>query len=126
MTKKNAESSQIHVTAICLSFIYMLLGILDEEGGDTLVNVNMLDDERAAKNVTNKKKKPDYRPYDEPELDEYGMVYTHVGNDRGLTVKCFASSCSVSSHIVFILLLTGPVVNLRELIFVHCQFCTVT
>ena|SRR6218665_1003265 len=50
-------------------------GILDEdEEGDTLINVNMIDDEHAAKNVENKKRKPDYRPYDEPEYDEYGMV----------------------------------------------------
>ena len=26
------------------------------------------------KNVELRKKKPDYRPYDEPEVDEYGMV----------------------------------------------------
>ena len=34
----------------------------------------MIDDERANINVENKKKKPDYKPYDEPEFDEYGMV----------------------------------------------------
>lgn len=50
-------------------------GILDsDEEGDTLVNVNIEDVERAEKNVDNKKKKPDYKPYDEPEYDEYGMV----------------------------------------------------
>lgn len=48
-------------------------GVLDEEDDDVLVNVNIIDDERAEKNVENKKKKPDYKPYDEPELDEYGM-----------------------------------------------------
>ena len=47
---------------------------MDEEGTDTLVNVNLQDDERAEVNVTNKKKLPDYKPYDEPEFDEYGMV----------------------------------------------------
>ncbi|KAL8596327.1 hypothetical protein ACOMHN_062595 [Nucella lapillus] len=47
-------------------------GVLDEEDDDVLVNVNMIDDERADKNVENKKNKPDYKPYDEPEYDEYG------------------------------------------------------
>ncbi|KAK3736823.1 hypothetical protein RRG08_000574 [Elysia crispata] len=49
-------------------------GILDEEQDDVLVNVNIEDDERAEKNIENKKKKPDYKPYDEPEYDEYGMM----------------------------------------------------
>lgn len=48
--------------------------VLDEEGEESLINVNMIDDEHYAKNVENKKKRPDYKPYDEPELDEYGMV----------------------------------------------------
>lgn len=49
-------------------------GVLDEENDDVLVNVNIIDDERAEKNTENKKKKPDYKPYDEPEFDEYGML----------------------------------------------------
>lgn len=50
-------------------------GILDEdEEGDVLVNVNIEDDERAEKNVDNKKKKPDYKPYDDGAFDEYGML----------------------------------------------------
>ncbi|KAI8788508.1 U4/U6.U5 tri-snRNP-associated protein 1 isoform X2, partial [Biomphalaria glabrata] len=49
-------------------------GVLDEEEGDVLVNVNIQDDERAEKNIENKKSKPDYKPYDEPEYDEYGML----------------------------------------------------
>ncbi|XP_059161083.1 U4/U6.U5 tri-snRNP-associated protein 1-like [Physella acuta] len=49
-------------------------GVLDEEDGDVLVNVNIEDDERAQKNTENKKQKPDYKPYDEPEYDEYGML----------------------------------------------------
>ena len=47
-------------------------GVLDE-GDETLINVNMLDDERYAKNIENKKKKPDYKPYEDDEYDEYGM-----------------------------------------------------
>jgi len=50
-------------------------GILEEgDTDDTLINVNMVDDERATKNNEVKKKKPDYKPYDEPELDEYGIM----------------------------------------------------
>ncbi|CAL1527625.1 unnamed protein product [Lymnaea stagnalis] len=48
--------------------------VLDEEEGDVLINVNIQDDERAEKNVDNKKKKPEYKPYDEPQYDEYGMM----------------------------------------------------
>ena len=39
-----------------------------------LVNVNMVDDERAVKNVSNKTKGISYKAYDEPEYDEFGMV----------------------------------------------------
>ena len=51
----------------------LIAGVLDEEG-DTLVNVNLMDDERADKNKELKKKKPDYNPYDEGDVDEFGMV----------------------------------------------------
>lgn len=50
--------------------------VLDEEVGDTLVNVNMMDDERYKKNVENRKQNPNhygYNVYDE-EVDEFGMV----------------------------------------------------
>jgi len=53
---------------------YWLTGILDEDIDDTLINVNLIDDERAAKNVENKKKKPGYQAYDDSEFDEYGVV----------------------------------------------------
>lgn len=53
--------------------------MLDEEDGDTLINVNIVDDEKAEKNVELKKKKPDYNPYDAGDVDEYGMViHVHV------------------------------------------------
>lgn len=52
---------------------YILIGVLEEED-DVLENVNIVDNERYAKNVENKKKKPDYRPYEEPEFDEFGIV----------------------------------------------------
>lgn len=51
---------------------------MDEEEDDVLINVNIVDDERAEKNVENKKKKPDYKPYDEPQFDEYGMVCCYL------------------------------------------------
>ncbi|KAL1780448.1 U4 tri-snRNP-associated 1 [Sigmodon hispidus] len=41
-------------------------GVL-QEGGDVLVNVNIVDKERADKNVKLRKKKPDYLPYAEDE-----------------------------------------------------------
>ncbi|GIY28552.1 hypothetical protein CDAR_409551 [Caerostris darwini] len=48
-------------------------GVLEEEE-DVLENVNIVDSEKYAKNVENKKKKPDYKPYDEPEYDEFGIL----------------------------------------------------
>ncbi|WAR18739.1 SNUT1-like protein [Mya arenaria] len=49
-------------------------GILDEtDEPETLINVNMVDDEKASKFVELSKKKPDYNPYDEGDEDEYGM-----------------------------------------------------
>jgi U4/U6.U5 tri-snRNP-associated protein 1 len=49
--------------------------ILNDEG-DTLVNVNMLDDERYKKNVINRKQNPNTYGYDvyEEELDEFGNL----------------------------------------------------
>ncbi|XP_033825676.1 U4/U6.U5 tri-snRNP-associated protein 1 [Periophthalmus magnuspinnatus] len=41
-------------------------GVLDEEE-DVLVNVGLIDKEKADKNVELKKKKPDYKPYEEEE-----------------------------------------------------------
>jgi len=51
-----------------------LSGILDEDVDDTLISVNLADDERAARNVENKKKKPGYQAYDDSEFNEYSMV----------------------------------------------------
>lgn len=49
-------------------------GVLAEDE-DVLVNVNMVDREKAEKNVELKKKKPDYKPYDEEEsVDDMVMV----------------------------------------------------
>lgn len=47
--------------------------ILEDEG-DVLVNVNLIDNERYEKNIKLKKTKPDYNPYDQEEVDEYGVL----------------------------------------------------
>lgn len=49
--------------------------ILDEEGGDVLINVNMIDDERYKKNNEVKKQKPGYQPFEE-DLDDLGLPKT--------------------------------------------------
>lgn len=49
-------------------------GVLEEEE-DVLVNVNMIDKEKAEKNVELKKKKPDYKPYEEDEsIDDMATI----------------------------------------------------
>ncbi|RMX51409.1 hypothetical protein pdam_00012621, partial [Pocillopora damicornis] len=76
------EHSQEHFTEG--STVIMTLkdaGVLDEDE-QTLVNVNIVDREKADKNVELRKRKPDYKPYDEPEIDEYGKV-----KQRGLLEK---------------------------------------
>ncbi|XP_055636492.1 U4/U6.U5 tri-snRNP-associated protein 1 [Toxorhynchites rutilus septentrionalis] len=50
--------------------------VLDEEAGDTLVNVNMIDDERYKKNTENRKLNPNHYGYDvysQDDVDEFGM-----------------------------------------------------
>ncbi|XP_058447937.1 U4/U6.U5 tri-snRNP-associated protein 1 isoform X2 [Malaya genurostris] len=50
--------------------------VLDEEMGDTLINVNMVDDERYKKNVKNKKANPNHYGYDvycQDDVDEFGV-----------------------------------------------------
>lgn len=47
--------------------------ILDDDNDDTLVNVNIKDDERARQNIQNKNKRPGYQAYDEVD-DETGML----------------------------------------------------
>lgn len=59
-------------------------GVLDEEDGDTLVNVNMIDDERYRKNVENKKQNPlsyGYNVYEE-QYDQFGTPI-----ERGILEK---------------------------------------
>lgn len=49
------------------------LDVDDDDEADVLVNVNIVDDEKAAKNVENKKKQTDYKPYD--DFDDEGNVF---------------------------------------------------
>lgn len=59
-------------------------GVLDEDDGDTLMNVNMVDDERYRKNIENKRLNPNqygYNVFDE-EVDEFGNPI-----DRGILGK---------------------------------------
>uniref|UniRef100_A0A914X4B4 U4/U6.U5 tri-snRNP-associated protein 1 n=1 Tax=Plectus sambesii TaxID=2011161 RepID=A0A914X4B4_9BILA len=48
-------------------------GVLDE-GEEVLVNPNIIDDERARKNIELRKKKAHYNAYDDEEVDDFGMV----------------------------------------------------
>uniref|UniRef100_A0ABM5F3C3 U4/U6.U5 tri-snRNP-associated protein 1 n=1 Tax=Pogona vitticeps TaxID=103695 RepID=A0ABM5F3C3_9SAUR len=52
-------------------------GVLEEEGGDVLVNVNIVDQEKAKKNVELRKKKPDYKPYEEEESVDDMVMFKH-------------------------------------------------
>ncbi len=48
------------------------LDVDNDEDADVLINVNIADDERFAKNVENKKNKPGYKAYD--DFDDEGRV----------------------------------------------------
>jgi U4/U6.U5 tri-snRNP-associated protein 1 len=49
-----------------------------DESEDVLMNINMVESEKAAKNVELKKGKPTYNPYDDEEVDELGNVSVWV------------------------------------------------
>uniref|UniRef100_A0A1I7RX34 U4/U6.U5 tri-snRNP-associated protein 1 n=1 Tax=Bursaphelenchus xylophilus TaxID=6326 RepID=A0A1I7RX34_BURXY len=49
-------------------------GVLDEDGEEILINPNLVDNERHKKNVELRKQKKDYNPYDDDEVDEFGMT----------------------------------------------------
>ncbi|KAM9362609.1 U4/U6.U5 tri-snRNP-associated protein 1 [Symphorus nematophorus] len=51
-------------------------GVLEEEE-DVLVNVGLVDKEKAEKNVELKKKKPDYKPYEEEESIDDMVTFKH-------------------------------------------------
>ncbi|XP_069500904.1 U4/U6.U5 tri-snRNP-associated protein 1 [Ambystoma mexicanum] len=50
-------------------------GVMEEDATDVLVNVNIVDQEKAKKNTELKKKRPDYKPYEEEEsVDDMAML----------------------------------------------------
>lgn len=58
-------------------------GVLQEEE-DVLVNVNLVDKERAEKNVELRKKKPDYLPYaDDESVDDLAQAGGRHGAGAG-------------------------------------------
>lgn len=48
--------------------------VLNEDDEDVLENVDILAEEKTNKNLENKKQKPDYKPYDDDEFDEFGII----------------------------------------------------
>jgi len=70
--------------------------VLNEEEGDTLVNVNMLDDERYKKNVSNKKLNPLSYGY-----NVYEEQYDELGNpiERSITSITDIRSASVPARL---------------------------
>lgn len=54
-------------------FMYFV-GVL-EETPDVLVNVNIIEAEKAAQNVELRKKKSGYNPYEEEEVEEVCTIY---------------------------------------------------
>ncbi|XP_078673099.1 U4/U6.U5 tri-snRNP-associated protein 1-like [Branchiostoma floridae x Branchiostoma belcheri] len=70
MTVEHSEESFLEGQSVILTLKDK--GVLDTED-DVLMNYNLLEKEKAVKNVEAKKKKPDYKPYDEGEMDEFGV-----------------------------------------------------
>eukprot|EP00058_Branchiostoma_floridae_P024547 XP_002610037.1 hypothetical protein BRAFLDRAFT_238017 [Branchiostoma floridae] len=70
MTVEHSEESFLEGQSVILTLKDK--GVLNTED-DVLMNYNLLEKEKALKNVEAKKKKPDYKPYDEGEVDEFGV-----------------------------------------------------
>jgi hypothetical protein len=51
-----------------------ILGVLDEDSEELLINPNLVENERHKLNVERRKQKSDYSAYDEETVDEFGMV----------------------------------------------------
>lgn len=72
-----------------MAFSALSPGVLQEEE-DVLVNVNLVDKERAEKNVELRKKKPDYLPYAEDEsVDDLAQAGGRHGGCGGLVALAF-------------------------------------
>ena len=55
----------------------MYIGIL-EEADDVLLNVNITEAENAVRNVNLKKRKADYDPYEEIDIEEVIDIYIYI------------------------------------------------
>lgn len=73
-------------------------GVLDDDAGDTLVNVNIIDDERVEKNLKNLRdtKAGGYNPYDE-EIDPLTGDLSRKGK---VSLKLFFSPNHLTSNFV--------------------------
>lgn len=60
----------MHQLCVC---IFCAAGVLEEED-DVLINVNIIEAENAARNVNLRKKKADYSPYEDLEVDKVQCV----------------------------------------------------
>lgn len=73
---KITDTTYTHAQSFSVWVIFT--GVLEEEE-DVLVNVGLVDKENAEKNVELKKKKPDYKAYDEEEtVDDMVIVRLHL------------------------------------------------
>ncbi|CAH1262958.1 SART1 [Branchiostoma lanceolatum] len=70
MTVEHSEESFLEGQSVILTLKDK--GVLNTDD-DVLMNYNLLEKEKALKNIEAKKKKPDYKPYDEGEEDEFGV-----------------------------------------------------
>ena len=63
------------------AWFFVPTGVLDEDDGDTLVNVNIIDEERVEKNLKNLReiKAGGYNPYEE-EIDPLTGDLSRKGN----------------------------------------------
>ncbi|CDW54139.1 u4:u6.u5 tri snrnp associated protein 1 [Trichuris trichiura] len=74
--KSTAQNRRIiirHVFVLKLTAHLRILEVLDE-GEDVLINPALTDYEKWEKNVENRKRKPDYNPFEFDEFDEMGLV----------------------------------------------------
>ena len=78
-------------------FLFKFSGVLDEEADDTLVNVNIMDEERVERNLKNLRdiKAGGYNPYEE-EIDPL----TGDLSKKGKICQIFKSVAMLIGHII--------------------------
>ena len=90
------------------------------------MNVNLLDTEKAAKNVENTKKKPDYNPYEEEEVDEFGNVRWPPFIPAALSCTCSVCVCvCVCVHVKCVWYMCVYCVRLLVSLQCMCTVCTI-